>query len=191
MTGSRAMTALVRPVAAPVACAAVLTGLLSAWVATGGGGTLRRMPLKFELAAISAPGTQGAGTAAATYLVIKNLGGPDELLSARAQASGRIVLARRGTQPLGVGALPELAIPGQSTTSLSPLGADIVLISPSPLQIGDTVPVTLTFRHAGKITVQFTVTRPALPEPGSADRDPAQRGVPRPTSGGCRGRRRP
>jgi copper(I)-binding protein len=164
MTGSRAMTALVRPVAAPIACAVALTGLLSAWVATGGGGTLRRMPLKFELAAISAPGVQGAGTAAATYLVIKNQGGPDELLSARAPASRRVVLARRGTQPSGArGTLPGLAIPGQSTTSLSPLGADIVLIGPRPLQVGDTVPVTLTFRHAGRITVQFTVTPPGTP----------------------------
>lgn len=163
MTRPSAITALARPVAAPIACAVLLTGLLSAWVFTGGGGTLRRMPLKFELAAISAPGVQGAGTAAATYLVIKNLGGPDELLSARAPASGRIVLARRGSQPLSAGALPELAIPGQSTTSLSPLGTDIVLISPSPLQVGDTVPVTLTFRHAGKITVQFAVTPAGTP----------------------------
>ena len=158
------MTAVVRSVAAPIACAAVLTGLLSAWVATGGGGTLRRMPLKFELAAISAPGTQGAGTAASTYLVIKNLGGPDELLSARAPASGQIVLARRGTQPPGVGGtLPALAIPAGSTTSLSPLGADLVLISPRALQVGETVPVTLTFRRAGRITVQFAVTPPGTP----------------------------
>ena len=157
------MTALVRPVAAPIACAVLLTGLLSAWVATGGGGTLRRMPLKFELAAISAPGAQGAGTAAATYLVIKNLGGPDELLSARAPASRRVVLARRGTQPPGAGTLPALAIPAGSTTSLSPFGADIVLISPSALQVGEMVPVTLTFRHAGRITVQFTVTPAGAP----------------------------
>ncbi len=164
MTAARAATALVRPVAAPVACAAVLTGLLSAWVATGGGGTLRRMPLKFELAAISAPGAQGAGTAAATYLVIKNLGGPDELLSARAPVSRRVVLTRRAAQPPGVGGtLPALAIPGQSTTSLSPLGADIVLISPSLLQVGETVPVTLTFRRAGRITVRFTVTPAGTP----------------------------
>ena len=164
MTGSRAMTALVRPVAAPIACAAVLTGLLSTWVATGGGGTLRRMPLKFELAAVSAPGTQGAGTAAGTYLVIKNLGGPDELLSARAPASRRIVLTRRGTQPLGAdGMLQALPIPARSTTSLSPLGADLVLIGPGSLQVGQAVPVTLTFRHAGRITVQFTVTPPGTP----------------------------
>ena len=182
MTRSRRrLTALLGPVALPVVCAALLTGLLSAWVATGGGGTLRKMPLKFELAAISSPPASPGAPGAATYLVIKNLAGPDQLLSAQAKASRRIVFARRGTAltgtpltgtgpvgtgPVGTGpggTLPALAIPGQSTTSLSPLGADMVLIGPRALQVGQTVPVTLTFRHAGRITVEFTVTPPGTP----------------------------
>ena len=168
MTGSRALSVLVRPVALSVACAALLTGLLSAWVATGGGGTLRRLPFKFELAAISSPAASAGVPDAATYLVIKNLAGPDELLSARAPGSRRVVLARRGTdfrgtRPPGSGTLPALAIPARDTTSLSPLGADIVLIDPGALQVGATVPVTLTFRHAGRITVDFTVTAPGTP----------------------------
>jgi copper(I)-binding protein len=164
MTGSRRLTALVRPVAVPVACAALLTGMLSAWVATGGGGTLRRLPFKFELAAISSPAASPGTQGAATYLVIKNLAGPDQLLSVRAPVSRRVVLARRGTGPLRAGnMLPALAIPAGSTTSLDPLGADIVLIDPSALPIGATVPVTLTFRHAGRITVDFTVTPAGTP----------------------------
>ncbi|HUA29437.1 MAG TPA: copper chaperone PCu(A)C [Streptosporangiaceae bacterium] len=173
MTGSRTLSAVVRPVAVPVACAALLTGLLSAWVATGGGGTLRRLPFRFELAAISSPPAGTPGQGATTYLVIKNLAGPDELLSARATMPGRLVLARRGTDfrgtdlrgtgPPGAGSLPALAVPGGGTTSLSPLGPDIVLIDPGELQIGATVPVTLTFRHAGRITVDFTVTPPGTP----------------------------
>jgi copper(I)-binding protein len=163
MTGSRAR-ALVRPVAVPVACAALLTGLLSAWVATGGGGRLRPMPFKFELAAISSPSAAPGVPGAATYLVIKNLAGPDQLLSARAPVSRRVVLARRGTGPLGAGdTLRALPIPARTTTSLSPLGADIVLIAPAALQVGATVPVTLTFRHAGKITVDFAVTPAGTP----------------------------
>jgi periplasmic copper chaperone A len=168
MSGSRALTVLVRPVAVPVACAALLTGLLSAWVATGGGGTLRRLPFKFELAAVSSPAASAGRPDAATYLVIKNLAGPDELLSARATVSRRAVLARRGTdfpgaQPPGTGTLPALAIPARSTTSLSPLGADIVLIDPGALQVGAMVPVTLMFRHAGRITVDFMVTPAGTP----------------------------
>jgi copper(I)-binding protein len=163
MTGSRALSVLVRPVAVPVACAALLTGLLSTWVATGGGGTLRRLPFKFELAAISSPPASPGGQGAATYLVIKNLAGPDELLSARAGVSRLLVLARHGTEPSGTGTLSALVIPARSTTSLSPLGPDIVLIDPGALQVGATVPVTLTFRHAGRITVDFTVTPPGTP----------------------------
>jgi copper(I)-binding protein len=168
MTGSRALSVLVRPVAVPVACAALLTGLLSAWVATGGGGTLRRLPFKFELAAISSPAANAGIPDAATYLVIKNLAGPDELLSARAPVSRGVVLVRRGTgfrgtEPRDTGTLPALAIPAGSTTSLSPLGADIVLIDPGALQVGATVPVTLTFRRAGRITVDFTVTPAGTP----------------------------
>jgi Copper chaperone PCu(A)C len=60
-------------------------------------------------------------------------------------------------------AVPALAIAARSTTSLSPLGPDIVLIDPAALQVGATVPVTLTFRHAGRITVEFTVTPPGTP----------------------------
>ena len=163
MTGSRALSVLVRPVAVPVACAALLTGLLSTWVATGGGGTLRKLPFKFELAAIASPTASPSGQGAATYLVIKNLAGPDELLSAQAQISRRLVFARRGTEPPGTATLPALVIPAGSTTSLSPFGPDIVLIDPGPLQVGATVPVTLTFRHAGRITVEFTVTPPGTP----------------------------
>jgi hypothetical protein len=36
---------LVRAAAIPVACAVLLTGLLVAWVLTGGAGTLHRVPL--------------------------------------------------------------------------------------------------------------------------------------------------
>ena len=163
MTASRPLTTLVRPVAVPVACAALLTGLLSAWVASGGGGTLRRLPFKFELAAISSPAASPGTPGAVTYLVVKNLAGPDQLLSARAPVCRRVVLARRGTGPPGAGTLTALAIPARSTTSLSPLGADIVLIDPGVLQIGATVPVTLTVRHAGRITVDFTVTPAGTP----------------------------
>jgi copper(I)-binding protein len=161
MNESRLMTALIRPVALPVACAALLTGLLSAWVATGAAGTLRSMPLQFQLAAIPSPGT-GPSATAATYVVIRNEGSPDELLSAQATAASRVVLENIGHSEGGQAALPGLPIPA-GTTSLSPFGPDIVLVAPRRLQVGATVPLTLTFRHVGKVTVEFTVTAPGTP----------------------------
>jgi copper(I)-binding protein len=165
MTGNHGLASLIRPVAAPVICAVLLAGLLSVWVTTGAGGTVRRMPLQFELAALpSLPSAHGPATPATTYLVIKNQGGPDELLSAQTPASPQVILAQVGHQPRGVGAaLASLAIPAGATTSFSPFGSDIVLIRPRVLKVGETVPVTLTFRHAGRITIQFTVTPPGTP----------------------------
>jgi copper(I)-binding protein len=164
---ARSLARAAGPVAAPLACAVALTGLLSAWVATGGGGTLRRMPLQFTLTAISSPRSEasrgGPAATAPAYLTIKNLGGPDELLSARAPAA-RVIFARRGTQPFGAGAtLAGLVIPGHAATSLSPFGPDIVLVRFRAMLIGSTLPVTLTFRHAGQITVDFTVTPAGTP----------------------------
>ena len=43
---------LLRAAAGPVLCAVVLIGLLSAWVATGGAGTLTRVRLEVTLAAV-------------------------------------------------------------------------------------------------------------------------------------------
>jgi len=161
MSESRLLTAVIRPVALPVACAVLLTGLLSAWVATGGAGTLRRMPLEFQLAAIPSPGS-APGATAATYTVIRNVGGPDELLSAQTTAASRVALESSRQSGGRHAMLPELAIPA-GTTSLSPFGPDIVLITPHQLDVGATVPVTLIFRHAGKVTVEFTVTAPGSP----------------------------
>jgi copper(I)-binding protein len=165
MNESRVMTALIRPAALPVACAMLLTGLLSVWVATGGAGTLRRMPLQFQLAAIPIPSNTHGDTpaaTAATYIVIRNEGGPDELLSAQAAAASRVVLENNGHSDGRQAVLPGLPIPA-GTTSLSPFGPDVVLIAPHPLHIGATVPLILTFRHVGKVTVEFTVTAPGTP----------------------------
>jgi copper(I)-binding protein len=164
---ARGLARAAGPVAAPLACAVALTGLLSVWVATGGGGTLRRMPLQFTLTAISSPDNHaspgGPAPTAPAYLTIKNLAGPDELLSARAPA-GRVILARRGNQPFGAGVqLTGLVIPGHAVTTLTPFGADIVVVRPRAMLIGDTLPVTLTFRHAGQITVDFAVTPAGTP----------------------------
>ena len=97
---SGSLTDLVRPVAVPVVCAALLTALLSVWVVTGGGGTLRKMPLKFELAAIASPAASPGTSSAATYLVIKNLAGPYQtrVRAGEGIPPGRLRPKRGGTQ---------------------------------------------------------------------------------------------
>ena len=50
--GRNALPELGRAAFGPVICAVVLIGLLSAWVATGGAGTLSRVRLQVSLAAV-------------------------------------------------------------------------------------------------------------------------------------------
>ena len=155
---------------APVTCSVLLVGLLSAWVATGGAGTITRVRIQLSLAAIPmrafTPGAASAVGAATTYLTIRNLANsPDELLSAHSPIARHIVLTTRPADgaagPRTV--VPDLVIPAHATVTLSPFGNDVVLMNPRPLQAGHSVALTLTFRHGGTITVQAAVTPPGTP----------------------------
>jgi copper(I)-binding protein len=156
-----------RAVAGPVACAAVLTGLLSAWVASGAAGTLTRVRIQVTLAAVPMRAftsrAADAVDAAGVYLTIRNLAStPDELIAVRSPVSRHVVLTERA----GAAARPAvdgLAVPAGSTLSLSPLGDDVVLENPVPFEGRQTVPLTLVFRHAGQVTIDAPVTAPGTP----------------------------
>ncbi len=156
-------TELIRAALAPVICAAALVGLLSAWVVTGGAGTVSRVTIKVGQAAVTLP-SSFAPDVADTYLTITNLGGPDTLLSVRSSVTSRVVLVRHTGSAAGPGAaLRQVAIPGHGTLSLNPLGVDIVLQDPRSLTVGGSVPLIMTFRHAGRVTVYATITPPGTP----------------------------
>ena len=165
--GRGRLAELGRAVAGPVACAAALIGLLSAWVASGGAGTLTRVRIQVTLAAVPmrAFTSQAADAvdAAGVYLTIRNLAStPDELIAVRSPVSRHVVLTERA----GVGARPAvdgLAVPANGTLSLSPLADDAVLENPVPFEGKQTVPLTLVFRHAGQITIYAPVTAPGTP----------------------------
>jgi copper(I)-binding protein len=154
---------LARAGLAPAVCAAALIGLLSIWVATGGAGTVSRITIRVGQAAVTLPSASSPDRAA-TYLTITSLGGPDALLSVRSPAARRVVFIRHMGSATGPGAeLHQLAIPAHGTVSLSPFGLDIVLQDPGSLTVGATVPLILTFRNAGNITVYAAVTPPGTP----------------------------
>jgi hypothetical protein len=73
------------------------------------------------------------------------------------------------TRQVGTGAggprtaLSEIVIPGRSTVTLSPFGNDVVFLRPTRIMTGQSVRVVLTFRHAGKVTIEATVTPPGTP----------------------------
>ncbi|HYB87308.1 MAG TPA: copper chaperone PCu(A)C [Streptosporangiaceae bacterium] len=159
---------LLRAAAAPVICAAAVTGLLSAWVITGGAGSVTRSQIQVSLAAVPMraylPGAAATIHRATTYLTIRNLSGePDELLSAQTPVARRVILigpgGPHGTRPVVTG----LPLPAHGRITLSPLGADVVLLDPARYETDMTVPLTLTFRHAGQVHVSAAVTAPGAP----------------------------
>ncbi len=157
---------LVRGAIGPVICAVLLVALLSAWVATGGAGTLSRVRIQVSLAAVPMRGFTPQGDAAiktaTTFLTIRNIGGtPDELIAASSPNARRIVLTTRDGP--GRPAVAGLVIPAHGTLTLSPFGADLVLQDPAPYESQGTVPLILTFRDAGPMTIEATVTAPGTP----------------------------
>jgi copper(I)-binding protein len=166
--GNRWLADLARAVAGPLICAVVLIGLLSAWVATSGAGTLTRVRLEVTLAAVPmrafTPKAADAIRDADTYLTIRNLSdSPDELIAVRSPLAGHVSLfARDGLAATGK-AVSALAIPGHGTLTLSPLTDDAVLENPAPFEDRGSVPLTLVFRDAGQITIDAPVTAPDTP----------------------------
>jgi copper(I)-binding protein len=152
----------------PVICAIVVTGLLSAWVAAGGAATLSRVSLQVTLAAVPmrafTPRADASVGAATTFLTIRNLSGTaDELVAVRSPITRHVVLTESAGPAAPRIAFAGLAIPAHGTLSLSPFGADVVLRDPAPFETRGTVPLTLTFRHAGTVTIDATVTAPGTP----------------------------
>jgi len=159
---------LARSAAGPVICAIAVTGLLSAWAATGGAGTLTRVRLEVVMAAVPmrafTPQAAASAGAARPYLAIRNLAGaPDELIAVRSPVARHVILVRRSSpasSPLTVRALP---VPADGILTLSPLTDDVVLEDPVPFENSARVPLTLVFRHAGQITIEVPVTGPGTP----------------------------
>lgn len=157
---------LARAVAGPLICVMTLLGLLSAWVVTGGAGTLTQSRLQITLAAVPARGAtfQTAAGSAPTFMTIRNLtGAPDELLSVTSPVARHIVLTERASPAATPTVVSGLAVPTRAALILSPLGNDIVLLDPAPYEYRTTVPLTLTFRHAGTVTIDAAVTLPGTP----------------------------
>jgi copper(I)-binding protein len=162
---------LARAAVGPLICVIVLTGLLSAWVIGGGAGTLTRIRLQITQAAVPMRGftAKTATGAATTFLTIRNLTSTsDELIAVSSPVASRVLLTvRSGSAASGSAAsrtaVGDLVIPARSTLTLTPFGDDIVLQDPAPYENRPTVPITLTFRHAGTVTIDAAVTAPGTP----------------------------
>ena len=95
------------------------------------------------------------------YLLIRNNGSRDRLVSARTSAGGRITFAapvRSGSSAVHL--VPSIAIPADSVVRLNPVGLRLLITGVGRLRGGQDVTLTLRFAHAGAVSVTAQVTNP-------------------------------
>ena len=107
------------------------------------------------------PVPQSAGTTVA-YVVIRNNGAADRLVSARTSAGGRVALrapARPGATTMHT--VGSIAIPAHSTVAMVPDGYHMLITGAGPIRGGKDITLTLLFAHAGQVSVVAQVTNPS------------------------------
>ncbi|HTT50424.1 MAG TPA: copper chaperone PCu(A)C [Streptosporangiaceae bacterium] len=96
------------------------------------------------------------------YLIIRNNGARDRLISARTSAGGRVTFQADG--PGGTSSVARtvrwIPVPADSTVRLIPSGLHLLITGAGQLRGGKDITLTLTFAHAGAVSVTAQVTNP-------------------------------
>jgi copper(I)-binding protein len=158
-----------KPMTATIACAVLLTTLLSA--------PLRAEDVKAGDLLITqawSRQTPSGAKVAGGYLTVENKGTTaDRLISGSGDVAGRIEIHEMAMdggvmtmRPVEKG----LVIDPGKTVKLAPGGNHLMLMDlKSPLKQGDKVPVTLQFEKAGKVNVSLDVQGVGAQAPGGGD----------------------
>jgi periplasmic copper chaperone A len=106
-----------------------------------------------------------AGANSAVYMRLTDLGiNPDELVSASSPFAQKVELHVFAIQNKIYGMQPVDAIkvsPGAAATVLRPGGAHVMLEGlKQPLRAGESIPLSLTFKNAGKAQIEVRVESP-------------------------------
>ncbi len=115
--------------------------------------------LQVGTAYVAVPGTSDI---TAAYLVIRNNGPADRLISARTSVGGRVTF--RSPSHGGATAMrtvPDIGIPADSLLRLSPDGSHLLISGAGPMKGGTQIMLTLTFAKGGTMSVEAEVTNPA------------------------------
>ncbi len=109
-------------------------------------------------------GMQGGG-----FLVIRNTGAtPDKLVSATSPAAGRLELHThiRDGDVMRMRPVNDIPVPANGEVTLQPGGLHLMLMGlTQPMSVGQSIPVTLRFEHAGEVTVQLAVQAAGARQP--------------------------
>jgi copper(I)-binding protein len=147
---------------APVrARAAAAACILAACAAALAGCTARAAPgppIQIGTAYVAQP--NGSGTTDA-YVVIRNDGSADRLISARSSAGGQVRL--RGPVASGsaiMRTVPDIGIPAGALVRLTPTGFHLLITGSGPMRTGSEITLTLVFAKAGSVSVATPVENP-------------------------------
>jgi copper(I)-binding protein len=140
--------------AAAAAVAFVATALLAGCAAPAGASA------SIELATAYVPVPQTPGTTVA-YVVIRNDGPADRLVSARTSVGGRVTFRKAsGPGAVVMSTVASVPIGADSTLAMRPDGFHMVITGAGRMRGGKDITLTLVFAHAGPVSVIAQVTNP-------------------------------
>lgn len=116
--------------------------------------------IELGTAYVEIPGS-GAGDITQAFLVIRNNGPADRLVSARTSVGGRVTFrspSRDGDTTMRT--VPDIGIPADALLRLSPDGSHLVITGPGPMKGGTQITLTLVFAQGGTMSVPAMVTNP-------------------------------
>lgn len=152
---ARRATLAIRAGAAAAGLAAVVAAGLTGCTAK----TVSAPPIRIGASYVPVP--QSAGTTVA-YVVIRNNGAADRLVSARTSAGGRVAFrAPAGNGDLAMHTIGSISIPADSTVAMVPDGYHMLITGAGPIRGGKDITLTLVFAHAGRVSVVAQVTDPS------------------------------
>jgi len=121
-------------------------------------------------AAWSRPAAQG--TTGAGFLTLSNPKGPaDALIGIESPLSGHVMIHQTTMTPSGVSSMAmvsQVPVPAGGRVTFSPGGYHLMFMGlTKALNVGDSLPATLTFSSGAKVKTAFVVglTTPAAPRP--------------------------
>jgi periplasmic copper chaperone A len=102
-----------------------------------------------------------SGDVTSAYLVIRNNGPADRLMSARTSVGGRVTFrAPARTGGTAMRTVPDIGIPADTLLRLSPDGSHLLITGARPLKGGTQITLTLVFAKGGTMSVVAAVTNP-------------------------------
>jgi periplasmic copper chaperone A len=114
--------------------------------------------VQLSTAFVPVPQTPGITVA---YVVIRNNGPADRLVTARTSAGGRVTFRRAsGPAAATMATIASVRIPAHSTLAMRPDGIHMLITGIGRVRGGKDITLTLVFARAGPVSVVAQVTNP-------------------------------